>query len=83
MVVEIHRWPGMGNGIHTIHTYPMVELSAELLGRAPAVAELRDELQIIRHREAALTPSARAFVAMLHPRFGRPSPPRPATPAPQ
>jgi DNA-binding transcriptional LysR family regulator len=33
-------------------------------------------ISIIRHREAALTPSAREFLTMLHARWGRPSPQR-------
>lgn len=38
--------------------------------------KVRRTISIIRHREAALTPSAREFVAMLHARWGRPSPQR-------
>ena len=37
--------------------------------------KVRRTISIVRHREAALTPSAREFVAMLHARWGRPSPP--------
>lgn len=35
--------------------------------------KVRRTISIIRHREAALTPSAREFLAMLHARWGRPS----------
>jgi DNA-binding transcriptional LysR family regulator len=35
--------------------------------------KVRRTISIVRHREAALTPSAREFVAMLHARWGRPS----------
>ncbi len=37
--------------------------------------KVRRTISIVRHREAALTPSAREFVAMLHARWGRASPP--------
>jgi DNA-binding transcriptional LysR family regulator len=35
--------------------------------------KVRRTISIVRHRDAALTPSAREFVAMLHARWGRPS----------
>ena len=38
--------------------------------------KVRRTISIIRHREAALTPSAREFLTMLHERWGRPSPQR-------
>jgi DNA-binding transcriptional LysR family regulator len=37
---------------------------------------VRRTISIVRHRDAALTPSAREFVAMLHARWGRSSPRR-------
>jgi LysR family transcriptional regulator, transcriptional activator of the cysJI operon len=53
-------------------------VQAELKAGALGVVRLRGwnvrrTISIVRHREAALTPSAREFVAMLHARWGRPS----------
>jgi len=53
-------------------------VEGELRGGTLALVRLRGwkvrrTISIIRHREAALTPSAREFLAMLHARWGRPS----------
>jgi DNA-binding transcriptional LysR family regulator len=82
--LELPNWEAVKLAVargHGVAGCSQFTVEGELRAGSLAIVRLRGwkvrrTISIVRHREAALTPSAREFVAMLHARWGRPSPPR-------
>ena len=82
--LELPNWESVklavarGNGVAGCSQFTVAgELRAGTLGVIRLRGwKVRRMISIVRHREAALTPSAREFVAMLQARWHRPSPRR-------
>ena len=79
--LELPNWEAVKLAVargHGVAGCSQFTVEGELRAGSLAVLRLpgwnvRRTISIVRHREAALTPSAREFVAMLHARWGRPS----------
>jgi DNA-binding transcriptional LysR family regulator len=83
--LELPNWEAVKLAVargHGVAGCSQFTVEGELRAGSLAIVRLRGwkvrrTISIVRHREAALTPSAREFVAMLHARWGRSSPRRP------
>lgn len=82
--LELPSWEAVKLAVargHGVAACSQFTVEGELRAGSLAIVRLRGwnvrrTISIVRHREAALTPSARDFVAMLHARWGSPSAPR-------
>ena len=79
--LELPNWEAVKLAVargHGLAGCSQFTVEGELRAGSLAIVRLRGwkvrrTISIVRHRDAALTPSAREFVAMLHTRWGRPS----------
>ena len=79
--LELPNWEAVKLAVargHGVAGCSWFTVEGELRAGSLAIVRLRGwkvrrMISIVRHREAALTPSAREFLAMLHARWGRPS----------